>query len=76
VTAVATERPLTLVAAVGEALLQAMEADPAVIVMGEDVVGGAGRGVDKENVMGGSFGVTKGLFPVFGPERVRDTPIS
>jgi len=53
-----------------------MEADPTVIVMGEDVVGGAGRGGDKENVMGGSFGVTKGLFPAFGPERVRDTPIS
>jgi pyruvate/2-oxoglutarate/acetoin dehydrogenase E1 component len=74
--AVATERSLTLVAAIGEALFQAMEADPTVIVMGEDVVGGAGRGGDKENVMGGSFGVTKGLFPVFGPERVRDTPIS
>lgn len=70
------ERTLSLVGAVGEALFQAMEADPTVIVMGEDVVGGAGRGGDKENVMGGSFGATKGLFPAFGPERVRDTPIS
>ena len=53
-----------------------MEADPTVIVMGEDVVGGAGRGGDKENTMGGSFGATKSLFPLFGPNRVRDTPIS
>jgi len=47
-----------------------------VIVMGEDVVGGAGRGGSQENTMGGSFGATKSLFPLFGPERVRDTPIS
>jgi pyruvate/2-oxoglutarate/acetoin dehydrogenase E1 component len=69
-------RSLSFVNAVGEALFQAMEADPTVIVMGEDVVGGAGRGGDRENVMGGSFGATKSLFPVFGPQRVRDTPIS
>ena len=74
--AVATERTLSLVDAVGEAMRQAMEADPTVIVMGEDVVGGAGRGGDKENTMGGSFGATKSLFPLFGPNRVRDTPIS
>jgi pyruvate dehydrogenase E1 component beta subunit len=55
---------------------QAMEADPSVIVIGEDVVGGAGRGGTKENTMGGSFGATKSLFPLFGAERVRDTPIS
>src|SRR4051812_42256857 len=74
--AVATERMVSLVDAVGEAMRQAMEADPTVIVMGEDVVGGAGRGGDKENTMGGSFGATKSLFPLFGPNRVRDTPIS
>jgi acetoin:2,6-dichlorophenolindophenol oxidoreductase subunit beta len=74
--ATTTERTLSLVGAVGEAMHQAMEADPTVIVMGEDVVGGAGRGGERENVMGGSFGATKSLFPVFGPERVRDTPIS
>jgi pyruvate dehydrogenase E1 component beta subunit len=76
VTAVATERTLSLVDAVGEAMRQAMEADPTVIVMGEDVVGGAGRGGEKENTMGGSFGATKSLYPLFGPNRVRDTPIS
>jgi len=74
--AAVTERTLSFVGAVGEALYQAMEADPTVIVMGEDVVGGAGRGGDKENVMGGSFGATKSLFPAFGAGRVRDTPIS
>ena len=72
----ATERSLSMVNAVGEAMRQAMEADPSVIVIGEDVVGGAGRGGTKENTMGGSFGATKSLFPLFGAERVRDTPIS
>jgi acetoin:2,6-dichlorophenolindophenol oxidoreductase subunit beta len=74
--AVATERSLSMVNAVGEAMRQAMEADPNVIVMGEDVVGGAGRGGSKENAMGGSFGATKSLYPLFGARRVRDTPIS
>jgi len=74
--AVATERSLSMVNAVGEAMRQAMEADPTVIVMGEDVVGGAGRGGSKENAMGGSFGATKSLYPLFGGTRVRDTPIS
>lgn len=71
-----SERTLSFVDAVGEAMRQAMEADPSVIVMGEDVAGGAGRGGDKENAMGGSFGATRSLFPLFGPTRVRDTPIS
>jgi acetoin:2,6-dichlorophenolindophenol oxidoreductase subunit beta len=71
-----TERTVSMVDAVGEAMRQAMEADPAVIVMGEDVAGGAGRGEDKENAMGGSFGATKSLYPLFGSNRVRDTPIS
>ena len=74
--AVATERSLSMVNAIGEAMRQAMEADPTVIVMGEDVVGGAGRGGSKENAMGGSFGATKSLYPLFGGTRVRDTPIS
>ena len=75
-TVAAATRVLSLVDAVGEAMRQAMEADPTVIVMGEDVAGGAGRGAGKENAMGGSFGATKSLFPLFGPNRVRDTPIS
>lgn len=71
-----SERKLSMVAAIGEAMRQAMEADESVIVMGEDVVGGAGQGDGKENAMGGSFGATRSLFPLFGASRVRDTPIS
>jgi acetoin:2,6-dichlorophenolindophenol oxidoreductase subunit beta len=70
------ERRVSMVTAIGEALGQAMDADPTVIVMGEDVAGGAGLGEGRENAMGGSFGVTKSLYPRFGPNRVRDTPIS
>src|SRR5262249_60209220 len=71
-----TGRTVSLAAAVGEGRRRAMGAAPTVMVMGEDVVGGAGRGGDKENPMGGSFGATKSLYPLFGANRVRDTPIS
>lgn len=68
-------RKLTFIQAVNEALRQEMERDPAVIVMGEDIAGGAGR-PDKEDAWGGPMKLTKGLIGQFGPERVRDTPIS
>jgi pyruvate dehydrogenase E1 component beta subunit len=42
-----------------------MAEDPRVFVIGEDV-----------GLLGGAFGVTKGLLERFGPERVRDAPIS
>lgn len=71
-----TERVITMVQAVSEAMYQAMENDDSVIVYGEDVVGGAGLGSPYEGEMGGTFGATKPLFPAFGPHRVRDTPIS
>ncbi|WP_220456415.1 alpha-ketoacid dehydrogenase subunit beta [Rugamonas brunnea] len=48
-----------------EAIREAMLADPRVFLMGEDV----GR-------YGGSYAVSKGLLDQFGPERVRDTPLS
>lgn len=51
--------------ALREALRAAMRADARVVVIGEEV----GR-------YGGAYGVTKGLLEEFGPERVRDTPIS
>ena len=51
--------------AINRALHDAMTADPAVVVFGEDIAGA-----------GGSFGVTRGLLDTFGPLRVRDTPIS
>ncbi|MDO8306894.1 MAG: alpha-ketoacid dehydrogenase subunit beta [Actinomycetota bacterium] len=58
------------------ALDAAMDEDPRVIVMGEDIAGGAGTGEPFEGQMGGTWGVTKGLFAKYGPTRVRDTPIS
>jgi len=56
---------LTYRAAVKQALAEAMRADDDVFVMGEDIA-----------QMGGSMGVTQGLFDEFGGERVRNTPIS
>jgi pyruvate dehydrogenase E1 component beta subunit len=58
-------RELTYLEAVREALIQEMRRDPTVFVLGEDV-----------GVYGGAFGVTRGMLEEFGPERVRDTPIS
>lgn len=61
--------------AINEALFQEMRRDPTVIVLGEEVSGGAGTdGID--DAYGGVFGVTKGLVHEFGRERVIDTPIS
>jgi pyruvate dehydrogenase E1 component beta subunit len=66
-----------MVRAINEALRIAMESDPDVIVMGEDVAGGGGRADQGiEEAWGGIMGATKGLLKTFGPERVRDTPIS
>lgn len=56
---------LTLVDAVRLALRRAMADDPTVLVFGEDVA-----------VNGGVFRATDGLLAEFGPERVRDTPLS
>ncbi len=61
--------------AVNEALRQEMERDPTVILMGEDVAGGMGA-PGEDDAWGGPLGVTKGLMPRFGRERVLDTPIS
>jgi pyruvate dehydrogenase E1 component beta subunit len=51
--------------ALREALRDALTDDERVFLMGEDV----GR-------YGGSFGVSRGLLDAFGPERIRDTPLS
>ncbi|HEY7185861.1 MAG TPA: alpha-ketoacid dehydrogenase subunit beta [Vicinamibacterales bacterium] len=51
--------------ALREALREALQRDPRVFLMGEDV----GR-------YGGSYAVSKGLLEEFGPERIRDTPLS
>ena len=71
-----SKRVLNGAAAINETIRQAMESDPSVIVIGEDIAGGAGLGGKNEGAMGGSFGVTRGLLELFGPTRVRDTPIS
>lgn len=51
--------------AIRAALREAMQKDPRVFLMGEDV----GR-------YGGSYAVSKGLLDEFGPDRIRDTPLS
>ena len=58
-------RELSMIEALREALAEEMRRDPAVIIMGEDV-----------GVLGGIYRLTQGLIEEFGPERVRDTPIS
>ena len=61
--------------AINEALHIAMESDPDVILLGEDVAGGGSREGDDIDEMGGVLGTTKGLVKAF-PDRVLDTPIS
>jgi acetoin:2,6-dichlorophenolindophenol oxidoreductase subunit beta len=61
--------------AINEAILLEMRRDPNVILMGEDVAGGAGTGGEGD-AWGGPLGVTRGLISEFGEERVLDTPIS
>lgn len=51
--------------AVNQALIDAMQADPTVFVIGEDV-----------GAAGGSFKATRDLLDVFGPDRVYDAPIA
>jgi pyruvate dehydrogenase E1 component beta subunit len=69
-------RELSYTQAVNEAIRQEMRRDPNVIVIGEDVSGGAGR----ENVGSGDgwifVAATAGLFEEFGQDRVIDTPIA
>ncbi len=72
-------RRLNIKDAINEALRQEMAADDRVILMGEDIAGGAGRDdtyPEAADAWGGPFGVTKGLLPLFGRERVIDTAIA
>jgi pyruvate/2-oxoglutarate/acetoin dehydrogenase E1 component len=61
--------------AINEAIAQEMRRDPRVVVMGEDVAGGLGAS-GEDDAWGGPMGVTKGLMPEFGRDRVLDTPIT
>ena len=56
---------LTIVQAINRGLHEAMQHDPNVLVLGEDI-----------GVNGGVFRATEGLFKEFGAERVIDTPLS
>jgi acetoin:2,6-dichlorophenolindophenol oxidoreductase subunit beta len=67
---------LTMREALNQALHQEMARDERVIVLGEDVSGGAGGSSGAREASGGIFGITKGLLPKFGEGRVIDTPIS
>ena len=58
-------RRITFREAVREGIREAMLKDPRVFLMGEDV-----------GHYGGCFAVTRGLLEEFGPERIRDTPLS
>ena len=56
---------LTYRAAIARGIAQEMRRDQSVVLIGEDV-----------GAAGGVFKLTEGLFAEFGPDRVRDTPIS
>ncbi|SEP77979.1 pyruvate dehydrogenase E1 component beta subunit [Virgibacillus subterraneus] len=58
-------REITYSEAVREAMEQEMRKNDDVFILGEDI-----------GVYGGAFGVTRGMIEEFGPERVRNTPIS
>jgi 2-oxoisovalerate dehydrogenase E1 component len=58
-------REITFVEATREVLAEAMARDPSIFVVGEGI-----------GARGGNFMTTAGLFDRFGPERLRDTPIS
>ncbi|GAA5344400.1 pyruvate dehydrogenase E1 component beta subunit [Planifilum fimeticola] len=58
-------REITYLEAIREAISQEMRNNPDVFMMGEDI-----------GIYGGAFGVSRGLLEEFGPERIRDTPIS
>jgi len=58
-------REITYAEAITEAMCEEMRKDTRIILIGEDV-----------GIYGGAFGVSRGMLEEFGPERVRDTPIS
>ncbi|MFJ7161495.1 alpha-ketoacid dehydrogenase subunit beta [Bacillus safensis] len=58
-------REISYLEAVREAMSQEMRENQNVFILGEDI-----------GVYGGAFGVTRGMIEEFGPERVRNTPIS
>lgn len=57
-------RELTFTAAAREGLAEEMSRDPSIFVVGEGI-----------GIRGGNFNTTQGLYELYGPERLRDTPI-
>jgi pyruvate dehydrogenase E1 component beta subunit len=58
-------REITYLEALKESMSQMMRENEDVFVLGEDI-----------GVYGGAFGVTRGMIEEFGPDRIRNTPIS
>lgn len=56
---------MTYLQAVGAALQEEMRRDDKIVMFGEDIA-----------QFGNIFGVTRGMLEEFGPQRVRNTPIS
>ena len=56
---------ITMREAIPQALMEEMDRDPAVFIMGEEV-----------GVWGGTYAVTKGFYDKYGPDRIKDTPIA
>lgn len=57
-------RTLTIAQAINEAIRDAMREQPELVLLGQDI-----------GPYGGTFGVYRGLFEEFGPDRVRDGPL-
>ena len=66
---------MTIRDAINQTLHDEMERDPNIIILGEDIAGGAGTAGGQEAI-GGIWGTTGGLIGKFGADRVIDTPIS
>jgi pyruvate dehydrogenase E1 component beta subunit len=56
---------ITMREAISQALMEEMDRDPAVFILGEEV-----------GVWGGTYAVTKGFYDKYGAERIKDTPIA
>lgn len=59
-----SERLLTMAEGINEAIRHEMRRNPEIVLLGQDI-----------GAYGGTFGVYKGLYDEFGPERVRDGPL-
>ncbi|AXN41366.1 alpha-ketoacid dehydrogenase subunit beta [Peribacillus butanolivorans] len=70
-------RKISMSQAINEAMALSMRKDENVILMGEDVAGGAEVDhLQDDEAWGGVLGVTKGLVQEFGRDRILDTPIA